>query len=310
MPVDPEIRVLLERLDAQGSLELVRETVAESREHYRLLALARRSSPGTIVPMRAVETTELSDPGGPVGLRSFVPVNDQGNCVITYLHGGGWVLGDLDTHDAICRRVAEETGAVVVAVDYRLAPEHPHPGPLDSVMLALRWSSSQYPGRRHVVMGDSAGASLAAAAAIRARDEGGPSLSAQVLLYPATDPSMSMPSMSQNGSGYFLTKDDMAWFYGHYLPSPAHRADPLADLIHHPVLAGLPPAIVATAEFDPLRDEGIAYAGRLRSAGTPVKHLPGTGMVHGYFGFLGLPAADRESNAVLASLVGLLGADS
>lgn len=167
MPVDPEIRALLERLDAQGSLPLVRETAAESREHYRLLALARRSSPGTIVPMRAVETSELSDPGGSIGLRSFVPVNDQGNCVITYLHGGGWVLGDLDTHDAICRRAAEATGAVVVAVDYRLAPEHPHPGPLDSVMLALRWSASQHPGRRHAVMGDSAGASLAAAAAIR-----------------------------------------------------------------------------------------------------------------------------------------------
>jgi acetyl esterase len=171
----------------------------------------------------------------------------------------------------------------------------------------VSWTASTFPGRPHVVAGDSAGASLAGGAARRARDEGGPALAAQLLVYPATDPSMGMPSVRENGEGYFLTRADMAWFFEQYVPDPSRRAEPTLDLLHAPDLAGLPPAVIATAEFDPLRDEGDAYAERLRSAGVTVRHVPGPGLIHGYFAFLGVvEEADKRSAAVLEALDQLL----
>jgi acetyl esterase len=174
-------------------------------------------------------------------------------------------------------------------------------------MAAVSWTAAAFPGRPHVVAGDSAGASLAGGAARRARDEGGPALAAQLLVYPATDPSMGMPSVRENGEGYFLTRADMAWFFEQYVPDPSRRAEPTLDLLHAPDLAGLPPAVIATAEFDPLRDEGDAYAERLRSAGVTVRHVPGPGLIHGYFAFLGVvEEADKRSAAVLEALDQLL----
>jgi acetyl esterase len=307
MPLDPQFRAVIDQLAATGAVPLIRATAEETRTHYRSLAMARRGADYRPEPVGDVSDRLIDGPAGPVPVRQYTPVEDRGR-VITYFHGGGWVVGDLDTHDPVCRRVANAVGATVVAVDYRLAPEHPHPAPLDDAVAAVAWTAERYPGRPLVVGGDSAGASLAAGAALRARDENGPALAAQLLVYPATDPRMEMPSIRENGEDYFLTRADMAWYYDQYLPDAAQRADPVVDLLHAPDLAGLPPAVVATAEFDPLRDEGDAYAERLRAAGVTVRHLPGPGLIHGYFAFLGVvAAADKRSRDVLDALDDLLG---
>jgi acetyl esterase len=214
------------------------------------------------------------------------------------------VLGDLETHDPLCRRVANATGARVVSVDYRLAPEHPFPAGLDDAEDVLRWLWTDDPGRPLGVAGDSAGASLTAGLALRARDQHVP-LAAQLLLYPATDPAMTSPSIAENAEGYFLTRRDMAWFYQQYLPAGPAGA-PEADLGHADV-AGVAPAIVATAEFDPLRDEGSAFAERLISAGVPTQYVPGPGLIHGFASFLGVVgAADATVTAILGHLSQLL----
>ncbi len=305
MPLDPQFRAVLDRLAATGMTPLVRGTAQQTRAHYRSLAMARRGGDYEPERVRAVLDRTIDGPGGPLPLRVYTPLSDGGR-VITYLHGGGWVVGDLDTHDPVCRRVANAVGATVVSVDYRLAPEHPYPAPLDDAMAALAWTSDTFAGYPHVVAGDSAGASLAAGAAVRARDEGGPALAAQLLLYPVTDPTMSRPSIRENGEGYFLTGSDLRWFLDQYAPAE-RRSEPTLDLLGAAVPDGLPPTVIATAEFDPLRDEGDAYANRLRSAGVHVEHIPGPGLIHGYFAFLGVvAAADQRSHEALRALDTLL----
>jgi acetyl esterase len=204
----------------------------------------------------------------------------------------------------------------VVSVDYRLAPEHPFPAALDDAEEVLHWLWTEDPGRPLGVAGDSAGASLAAGVALRARDKQLP-LAAQLMLYPATDPAMTSPSIAENGAGYFLTERDMAWFYQQYLPAGPASASasaggsgsasaPEADLAHADV-AGVAPAIVATAEFDPLRDEGAAYAARLAEAGVPVEYVSGPGLIHGFAAFLGVvDAADATVATILDRLSQLL----
>lgn len=307
MALDSQFAAVLAQLRSTGALPLVRGSVHDTRRHYRSLTSARRGAGYTPEPVAGVEDRVIDGPGGPLPIRVYTPAPDRGRA-LTYLHGGGWVVGDLDSHDPVCRRVASTLGAVVVSVDYRLAPEHPHPAALDDTTAGLRWTAETFTGRPLVVAGDSAGASLAAGAALRARDSGGPSLAAQLLLYPATDPSMSSPSVRDNADGYFLTAADMRWFYQRYLPDAARRGDPVVDLLHAPDLTGLPPTVLATAEFDPLRDEGDGYARRLAEAGVPVRHIPGPGLVRGYFAFLGVvDEADRAGLSVLGALDQLLG---
>ncbi|WP_037064457.1 alpha/beta hydrolase [Pseudonocardia acaciae] len=305
MPIDPQVRALLDQLASAGAIPLVRGSARETREHYRTLAMARRGDGYRPEPVAGVADHAIDGPGGPLPLRVYTPAVDRGR-VFTFLHGGGWVVGDLDTHDPVCRALANSLGATVVAVDYRLAPEHPHPAALDDTMAALAWTAAEFPGRPHVVGGDSAGGSLAAGAALRARDAGGPRLAAQLLIYPATDPTLRQPSMRDNAEGFFLTGRDVAWFYDRYVPAE-HRTEPVIDLLHAADLDNLPPSVVTTAEFDPLRDEGDAYAERLRAAGVRVEHVPAAGLIHGYFGFLGLvDAADKYARVVLGHLDGLL----
>jgi acetyl esterase len=192
----------------------------------------------------------------------------------------------------------------VVSVGYRLAPEHPFPAALEDAEEILRWLRACDPARTLGVAGDSAGASLSAGLAIRARDEQ-VALAAQLLLYPATDPAMTSPSIAENGQGCFLTGPDMSWFYRQYLPGGPASA-PEADLARADV-AGVAPAVVATAEFDPLRDEGLAYAERLSGAGVPVTYVPGPGLIHGFAGFLGVvDAADAAVSAILGRFSRLL----
>jgi acetyl esterase len=296
---------VLDALASMDALPLVRGDALETRAHYRKLVMARRGNDYRPESVASVEDRDVDGPGGPLPVRIYTPSHDRGR-VVTFLHGGGWVVGDLDTHDPLCRRVANALGAVVVAVDYRLAPEHPFPAPLDDTLAALAWTAESFPGRTHIVAGDSAGAGLAAGAALRIRDSGGPALAAQLLIYPPADPTMSEPSIKLNGDGYFLTESDMVWFYEQYLPAE-HRADPAVDLLRAPNLQDLPPAVITTAEFDPLRDEGDRYARRLRAAGVRVEHFPAAGLIHGYFAFFGVvDAAERLVAEVFAGVEAVL----
>ena len=293
MPLDPQFRTILDTLQERGLLPLVRGDAAETRAHYQELSMSRRGP--QYVPEQVASAADQRSPGG-VPVRIFEPLQPNGSIII-YLHGGGWVVGNVETHDPLCRRVANATGARVVSAEYRLAPEHPYPAALDDAEEVLRWLAAGYPGRPLGVAGDSACASLSAGLAIRARDKQIP-LTAQLLLYPAADPAMTSPSITENGDGYFLTQHAMAWFYRQYFPAGV-PADAEADLAHADV-AGVAPAVVATAEFDPLRDEGAAYAGRLKDAGVPVEYVPGPGLIHGFAAFLGVvDAAERNVSAIL-----------
>jgi acetyl esterase len=320
MPLDPQFRTVLDTFASKGLIPLVRGDAAETRAHYRKLALSRRGP--EYVPEQVASAQDQHSPGG-VPVRVYEPLEQPGTgSTLMYLHGGGWVVGDVDTHDPLARRVTNATGARVVSVDYRLAPEHPFPAALDDAEEVLHWLWTQDPGRPLAVAGDSAGGGLAAGVALRARDKQIP-LAAQLMFYPAIDPAMTSPSIAENGTGYFLTEHDMAWFYRQYLPgrpasarpSGAATADaptartPEADLAHADLadLAGVAPAIVATAEFDPLRDEGAAYAARLADAGVPTQYVPGPGLIHGFAGFLGVvDAADATVADILARLRQLL----
>lgn len=230
-----------------------------------------------------------------------VPVRVYGAAgpTLVYLHGGGWALGDLDTHDVLCRRLAVEAGRVVVAVGYRLAPEHPFPAGLEDALAVLRWACGR--GGRVEVGGDSAGGNLAAAACIALRDAGEPVPALQVLIYPGLDQRRVHPSHRAFAEGPLLTAADMDWYQGHYAyPDPD---DALASPLRVTDVRGLPPAVVGTAGFDPLRDEGEAFAARLREAGVPVAHLDEGALVHGYAQMDGaIPEADRAVGRLVAAI--------
>ncbi|NRQ34352.1 alpha/beta hydrolase [Nonomuraea sp. NN258] len=230
-----------------------------------------------------------------------------GRPVVVYFHGGGFTICSLDTHDAVCRDICAGAEAVVVSVDYRLAPEHPYPAAVEDACAATRWAHEHAaelggdPGRL-VVAGDSAGGNLATVVCLKARDErAGPPISLQVLIYPVTDADQDTPSYRENGTGYFLTAAHMRWFWDCYQPDPARRAEPYSSPVHAD-LSGLPPALVLTAEHDPLRDEGEAYARLLGFAGVPAHGVRYDGMFHGFYGFYGmgavLPAAKEASELV------------
>jgi acetyl esterase len=236
---------------------------------------------------------------------------------VLFVHGGGWVIGDIDTHDNQARRICRDTGAVVVSVGYRLAPEAAFPAPVEDAWAALRWVAervSSFGGdpSRLAVCGDSAGGNLAAVLARRARDAGGPALAAQLLLYPgvdlASEDPAAYPSRLQNAEGYLLWLEDMIWFAEHYTGAWSAAGNDLADPdlspLHAADLSGLPPAVVVVAEFDPLRDEGIAYAKALEAAGTPVTLLALGGMIHGFFDLAPVSAGVEDAVARTTALFG------
>jgi acetyl esterase len=220
--------------------------------------------------------------------------------VVVYFHGGGWALGDIEIDDVVCRALANAVPAVVVNVDYPLAPENPYPAPLDACSAVVTWLGDHAAeiggdGARLAVAGESSGGNLAAATAIRLRDEGSPPLALQVLIYPALDSSMSSASYIEFEDGYFLTKSLMDWAWNQY--AKAELAHPWVSPLHAPSLAGLPPALVITAEYDPLRDEGHAYAERLRTAGVEATSTDYPGMIHGFYGMGGIFPAAKEALA-------------
>lgn len=217
--------------------------------------------------------------------RVYAPVRSQAE--IVWFHGGGWVLAGLETHDAMCRMLANEANATVTSVDYRLAPEHRFPTAVEDCWDALRWVSAQAGSRPLVVGGDSAGGNLAAVCALRARDRGGPALAAQVLVYPVTDCDLTRGSYEEfGGDDQFLPRKEMAWFFEHYAPERAQRESPEVSPLRAPELGGLPRAVVVTAGHDPLLDEELAYVARLKSSGVPVTHHHYADMVHGFFSFV------------------------
>ena len=305
MAVDAEVQTLLDMLEEIGSASLSASTPEEARARFRLLTVEARD-PASVVPVGEVEDLVVAGGEGELPARLYRPAVDGEHPlpVLVFLHGGGFVIGDLDTHDNQARRLCRDLGALVVSVDYRLAPEHPFPAPLDDCLAATRWvaeNAARLGGDpdRLAVGGDSAGGNLATAVAQRCRDEGGPALSAQLLLYPVTD--LTDPdgerhrSRRDNASGYLLTQEDMRWFESSYAQD-GQRSEPLAS----PLVAdlhGLPPTVIVTAQYDPLRDEGNAYAAALETAGVSVTHHCFDGLIHGFFGMGPLSAACEQAVA-------------
>jgi acetyl esterase len=288
---------------------------AELRRGRRERAAARRRGPELSsvedltagqVPARLYRPFAECDPAAAArpAPAAAVPL-----ATVLYLHGGAWVIGDLESHDRACRRLTHATGAAVLAVDFRRAPEHPWPAAVDDAVAAARWAAGALPGPL-VLMGDSAGGTIATLACLRLREEGGPRPAAQVLAYPNTDLTLAQPSVREFGTGWDLAAADVAWGAESWVPDPARRADPAVSPLFASDLAGLPPALIVTNAYDPLRDEGEAYARRLAEADTPVRHRREPGMIHGFLTLDTVsPAAAAAGERVFADLVAVLGED-
>ncbi|MFP6624966.1 MAG: alpha/beta hydrolase [Myxococcota bacterium] len=290
MPLDPQIKPLVDAMAANPDAKAIHEqTPKEARDGYRALT----SMFGPVPDVAAVEDRTLPGPACEIPIRVYRPEGSGPFGVLVFYHGGGWMIGDLDTHDRECRLLCNGAGCLVVSVDYRLAPEDPFPAAVEDAFTALQWigrNAADLGGdpRRIAVGGDSAGGNLSAVMALLARDEGGPALCFQLLVYPAVDARASDNYRSRvvNGEGPFLTNAAMENFTGNYLGSGADEAS-REDFRMSPLLAqshrGLPPALVVTAEFDPLRDEGEAYARALEAAKVPVSLSRYDGMPHVFF---------------------------
>lgn len=308
MPVDPHIAPLLELLKSvppmhEGSPEAAREA-------FRQLAVGGRR-PDQVVPVASVEHVAIPGPAGDIGARVYRPETAGPAPTVVLFHGGGFVIGDLDTHDNMARTICRDCSAVVVSVDYRLAPEAQFPAAVEDAVAATRWAASRREelggDDRLAVAGDSAGGNLAAVVSQQLRDSGGPALAGQLLVYPATDVTGDYPSRTENAEGYFLDLPTMVWFIQHYAADAAVHQDPRLSPLRHTDLSGLPPAVVVTAEYDPLRDEGEAYARALSEAGVPAEVRRFDGMIHGFFDMgaysPAAQAAIEESCAMFAKVL-------
>ncbi|MFF2624337.1 alpha/beta hydrolase [Kitasatospora griseola] len=297
MPLHPQAEAMRAQRAAAGTPPLYTRTLAEARA----ADLADiRAAAGNPEPVGSVEELTVPGPGGPLPLRVYRPERDGRLPVLLYLFGGGWTLGSPDTGDAICRRLTNAVGCVTVSVGYRLAPEHPFPAAVHDVIAGAEWIAANaaelgVDPERIAVGGDSAGGNLAAALTLAARERGGPALRHQLLVYPNTDHAADTPSVREHDDPLLFNRRSVAWYWGHYLADPADGADPLASPLRAPSLAGLPPATVITAEYDPLRDEGEAYARALRAAGVPVELRRYDGMPHGFFAMAGVLDDGRDA---------------
>lgn len=294
MTLDPAVQALLTMMAEAPAINYDSATPADARAIFDNPIVF-----GEPVAVARVDNIALPLAGRTLAARLYVP-KDAGKLppLTVYFHGGGWVIGTLETHDAICRALANASKAAVLSVAYRLAPEHRFPTPLNdcydsTVWVAANAANLGVDGGRIAVAGDSAGGNLAAAVALMARDRGGPRLAHQLLIYPVTDADFERPSYGANGAGeYYLSTVGMQWFWQHYVGLIDPRSEPLAAVIHSDRLADLPSATVITAEYDPLRDEGDAYAAKLADAGVPVDAMCAPGMIHGFFSlFQMIPSA-------------------
>jgi acetyl esterase len=267
-------------------------------------AMAELAGPAPEMDRVTEATVDRTD--GEVRLRVLVPIeNPRG--VVVYYHGWGWVIGSIDESDTIARKLAERTSCAVVLVDYRLAPEHPYPTAVDDSYAALEWVGENLAEIADaeaplIVAGDSAGGNLAAVMAIRARDRGGPAIALQALIYPVTDSDFFRPSYASPENKLMLTREGMIWFWDHYVPESSRRKEPDAAPLHADDLSGLPPAVILTAEFDVLRDEGEAYAERLTEANVPTDLKRYAGQMHGFFSLLMLPGSELGFQQVVKAV--------
>jgi acetyl esterase len=283
--INPQAQQILDGKAAAGGPPLWEQTPEEARA----VVTANNALIGAGPFVASVRDVVIPGQAGGIPARVYSPAPDAPG-VVVYYHGGGWVFGSVDDWDASVRALTVASGCDVVSVDYRLAPEHVFPAAVDDAYDALVWAAGTLAdGRPLVVAGDSAGGNLATVCALRARDTGGPSLALQLLVYPVTDHDLDRKSYQQyDGTELVLNRRDMAWFWEHYAPDPAARANPYASPLRATDLSGLPPAYIVTAEHDPLRDEVFAYADRLRAAGVPVEHRHYPEEIHAFFTFVNL----------------------
>nr|ADR31550.1 EST1 [uncultured microorganism] len=297
MPLDPQVQNLLDQMAALNAPPMSTLTPDLVRMGTKM---QREAFPVEPEPVAQVVNGAIPGPAGEIPIRIYTPAGSGPFPALVFFHGGGWVICDLDTHDSLCRSLCNGAGCVVVSVDYRLAPEHKFPAAPEDCYAATQWVAGHAAEINAdpdsiAVGGDSAGGNLTAVVAQMARDQDGPALAFQLLIYPATDFTFDGPSLRENAEGYFLTSDDMDWFTNHYLNSNADRTNPLASPMQADDLSELPPALVITAEYDPLRDEGESYGKQLQEAGVPVTISRYDGMIHG---FLSLePMTDKGQQA-------------
>jgi len=283
MPLDPQTRVLLQQMEKANLTPYEAMTPQESRRQMAVGSCFMERPPEVF----SWEDREIPGPESRLRIRLYRPSADDPLPVVVFFHGGGWVMGSIETHDVYCRQLANASGHAVVCVDYRLAPEHKFPSGLEDAYATVGWvwdhaAEIGIDARRMAVAGDSAGGNLAAAVALLARDRGGPRLAFQLLMYPVLDYSFDTPSYRENATGYHLTRAAMIWSWRHYLKSELDGLSPYASPLQADDLSGLPAAMILTAEYDPLRDEGEAYAERLRAAGVPVELRRYDGLIHGF----------------------------
>jgi acetyl esterase len=295
LPLDPEVAAFLAAGGGAPPIETL--PIAEIRANAERQSAAR---PKLDEPVAAIADRVIEGPHGPLRLRIVTPHGTGPFPVLLYIHGGGWVMCSVETHTDLCRSLSRRAGALVVSVDYRLAPEHRFPVALDECHAALDWVAAHAAdvggdAARLAVGGDSAGGNLAAALSLRVRDSGGPALAMQVLMVPALDCAFDTASYHQNADGMGLTRSEMIFFWDQYLADPRDAENPLASPLRAPDLSRLPPALIQTADYDPLRDEGEAYAARLADAGVPVQVTRYLGMNHGFAGRAGIISRGRDA---------------
>ena len=289
MPLDPQIKALLDKGTGVPATHTLPIDVARAQYEARIALMAPAAE------IASVREVTIDGPGRPLRIRLYTPLGTGPCPLLVFYHGSGFVLCSLDTHDGMCRNLCAGAACVVASVDYRLAPEHKFPAGLDDCLHATHWAVAQAAAlgadpTRVAIAGDSAGGNMAAVVALRLRDAGGgPALCGQLLLYPVTDyHTPGTPSYAANADGYGLTRDTMKWFWAHYLNDASEAAHPHASPLRAPDLSGLPPALVITAEYDPLCDEGELYAQRLRGAGVQAALTRYDGVNHGFMFWVGV----------------------
>jgi len=283
MTLDSQVKQILKEAESLGLPAYQDLSPAEARK--QMLDLAPPADPALSV--KRVADRSIPGPDGEIPIRLYYPAGDAPYATIVYFHGGGWVIGDLDTHHGFCHALAKTSDCLVVAVDYRLAPEHCYPAAVEDAYAATNWVAQnsdtiQADSNRLAVVGDSAGGHLAAVVALMARDRKGPRIDLQVLIYPITDYNFDTPSYIENKEGYLLTRDLMEWFWNHFIENEGEAHDPYVSPLRAKNLGDLPPALIVTAEYDPLRDEGESYGKRLQQAGVKVTISRYPGMIHAF----------------------------
>jgi len=307
MPLNAASAELMTTMAAMGVPPIAESTPDDVRA---VLEVLRALSPPGPDMARVSDVVVDTPDGGTFTVRVLVPHGDVRG-VMVYYHGGGWVIGSIEGHDAIARKLADVTGYAIVNVDYRLAPEHPYPTSVEDATTAFEWAAANLDvilgGDAStdvplVVAGDSAGGNLATVVARRMRDRGGPSIAMQVLIYPITDSDTETASYLDPENQLFIARDTMLWFFGYYIPDAAQRDEPDVSPLQIDDLSGLPPAFVLTAEYDPLRDEGEAYAERLRDSGVPTTLVRLDGEMHGFFSMVTMPGHEVAVDEIAAAM--------